>query len=457
MLEALSEGILHHRLLKFIVVALSVFEFGLLELGPCFASDTDARVTLLKQIRAQAKKCKDNEKASEALPLFFCVVSLGEQIYGPADAKLEPDLEDLAWSCRQIPGQFYTSEIYASRHFLISTYNELKGTYTNPGQEASDLEYLADNYMQEDNLPCATRLYADSVAFSQTAEPKDSLNLLAQISKLAWSRRKQFDNDRADEAFAKLVAKVEQQFGKRPIGASKHVSDGIKYSKNAVFDLAEDSYQRALNEDIKAIGPESAWAGVDCLSIAQQALFLHKMEKADNMARRAHAILKVACARKSGGENDTGLVLPLKELALAYQMCGENSLAELAWQRCVSLGGPSEDSCLRGQADFLCAIGQPAKAASVLEQLLVNYEKRESPLRPIVMRALANAYVAANNLNRAEEICKQIVASAEKEKQSAVLMIALAEYSKVLVRMDRMDEAAQVQARYDNLLKSGKR
>lgn len=448
--QARSEEVLRSRLLQFIFVALSVS--AVICGSSCFASDSDARVRLLQEIREQAKKFKDNEKAAEAVPLFRCAVSLVEQIYGPTDSRLESDLEDLSWSYRQDLAQFDTSEIYASRQFLLSTYNGLKGSYMNPAQEARDLELIADNYMLEGNLSCATRLYGDCVALSETANPSDSPDLLAQLSKLAWSLRKQFDNDRADATVAKLVLKIEQTFGKRPIGAAKQADEGSKHSNNGLFDLAEGSYQRALNEDIKAIGPESAWAGMDCLAIAQQALFQDKTQKANSSARRAHAIFTVACAGKSAGDS----VLPLKELARAYQECGENHLAELAWQRCVSVEGPSKDSCLRGQADFFSAIGQPTKAASILEELIARYDKRsgKSPLRSSVMRALSNAYVAANNFTRAEEICKQSVANAETEKDSSTLLLALDGYSKLLKRMDRMDEAAKIQARYDELLKS---
>ncbi len=428
---------------------------GLLVASPA-ANAEDARVKLLQDIRAQAKVLKDNDKPEDAAPLFLCAVRLDEQLYGPTDARLEPDLEDLAWSYRQTIWQFNTSEIYATRQFLLSAYNALGPNDSDPGQRARDLEGIADNYLHEGNLSCAAQLYGRSVALSEKADSKNAPDLLAQMSKHTWSLRKQYDHENADRVLTKLVAKVEQMFGKQPSSSAVFSTEGSSEMKNELYDEAEASFTKALNADMKALGAENAWAGIDCLQIAQQLLLQDKEQRADQIAGRAHATLMLAGYEKP---NVMGSVMARKQLARAYEKCGEDGLAEEAWTKCVSVASKSEtdmlDSCLRGQANYYSSKGDYLRAAEILEKVLANYEKQNNKpsLRSSVMRDLAKAYDSAQNVKRAEDVYSRLIEDGEKDKQRTSLMIALHDYSKFLKRSKRLAEAEHIDAKYEELLK----
>lgn len=417
----------------------------------------EARVKLLEDTRAQAKALKDNDKAAEAVPLYLSAVRLGEQIYGPTDERLVPDLEELAWCHRQSVGGFETGEIYENRQFLISSYNSMKDE-VDAGQKARDLEFIADSYLDEGILDCATKVYEQCVDLSESTDLKHAPDVLTQMSKLTWVRRKQYDHEKADSAESRLVQKVEQTFEKRPEASAKIIAQAKKHRESQLYDLSQKCYESALKKDISTLGLESPWVGVDCLLIAEQAFVQDQMQKAKNMVKRSQAVLRVAGHSKPNvmGEN----VIPYMELARSYEAAGDKRLAERTWQQCVELaaGGNLLESCMESQAKFYSSIGKHAKAESLLQELLAVYNAKEkkSPAIPSVMHELAKEYEYSKKLKKAEEIYKQLIEEGEKKKDSSWPIISMGDYAVLLKRMGRMSEAADLEARRTKLLNRNK-
>ncbi len=285
----------------------------------------------------------------------------------------------------------------------------------------------------------------------------ESLEAVNNLNNLALLHGSQGRYEEAEALYKEALALSEKTLGpNHPIVVTILNSLATLYRNQGQYAKAEVLYQQALALSEKTLGSDDTAAVTILNSLG--ILYRNQMryEEAEALFQRALALSEKSPAL------DSITVSTLNSLATLYRNQGQYAKAEALYQQALALSektlGPNHPIVVPiflNLARIYQEQKQHTKAEALYKEALALSEKVLGPDHPTVVTilfTLARMYRNQERFAEAEALYQQALALSEKKLEPRTTIRILKEYTALLRKMDRAEEAAVLNKRLKALM-----
>jgi len=441
------------RVVFVIVLALAVGNVA--TAGAAFAQADEE----VEGLNRQAAQLYQTRKYDEAMPIAEKALALGEQRFGPDDARLGELLNNVALIHRA-QSRLAEAEPFHKRALAVQE-RVLGADHASVGKTLID---LAELYAIQKRFAEAEETYKRSLGIMEKALGPGHTDVVPALNGLAIVYRVQRRFEEAEPLYQRALAIMEQAKGADHADVAATLDRlAALYEARGRFVDAEPLYQRSLAIKERALGPEDADVATTLDKLASAHRMQGRYAEAEPLYKRSIAIkekvlgpdhLQVAVAlnelarlhetrqqyaeaaplykrtvailEQVRGPDHRDVSAVLNRLAMVYQMQKQYAEAEPLYKRGLAIAektlGP-DDLEVRNWLDRLASLYDAQRRHAEIEPLyqraLAIIEKARGPDHPDLLSSLNNLaflYQQQRRYADAEPLLKRTVAIVEKQR-----------------------------------------
>ncbi len=392
----------------------------------------------------------DQGKNARAAPLFERALSIREREPGLEDPDVAMTLANLA-SLHRAQGEYGIAQRLAERSLSIRE----RTLGTEHPDFAKSLNNLASLYWAQGEYGEAEPLLKRSLQIKESVLGPDHPSVATSLKNLGGLYRDQGEYAQAEPLLLRSLSIREQALGaEHPDFAGSLYDLALLYRKQARYATARSLYERSLRILETALGPDHP-------SVASTLNSLGVLDQAQGEYAQAQPLLERALSiwEKALGEHHPKIATGLGNLSRLYREQGEHPEARRLLKRSLAIREQAlgedhpgvawslNDLARSYQAQGEYAQAQPLyeRSLSIREQALgVDHPDVGTSLNDLAFLAQARGEYrqAVPFYQRSISVLKQALGADHPH-----LAIVFANYSRVLQKLDRREEAAEAKAR----------
>ncbi len=373
----------------------------------------------VEALQRQIGQLYQSGKHSEAMAIAQQALALGEQRFGPDDARLGTLLNNIA-TLHRVQRQYAEAEPFYQRALAIQE-KALGTDHATVGKAVGELAHL---YSLQRRYAEAEPLFERSLAIMEKTLGPDHPDTAVTLERWAVLHDVRGRYAQAEPLYQRVLAIREKTSG------ADHVDVAVVLDKLAStyrvqgrYAEAEPLYKRSIAIKEKALGPDHPQLATVLNELARLHELQRQYAEAEPLYRRVLAITE-----KARGPDHPDVSAALYKLAMTHQMQNQYAEAEPLFKRALAITekaqGPDHPD-VRGWLDRLASLYEAQRRYPEVEPLylraLAIMEKARGPDHPDLQGPLNNLaflYQQQRRFADAEPLLKRSLAIAEKQRGS---------------------------------------
>jgi tetratricopeptide (TPR) repeat protein/CHAT domain-containing protein len=371
----------------------------------------------LEALQRQIAQLYQSGNYSEAMSIAQQALTLGEQRFGPDDARLGTLLNNVA-TLNKVQRRYAEAEPFYQRALAIQE-KALGSEHASVGKTLSELAHL---YALQRRYAEAEPLFERSLAITEATLGADHPDLVATLDRLALLHEVRGRYAQAEPLYQRVLAIREKTLGADHADVAVTLDKlALTYRMQGRYAEAGPLYKRSIAIKEKALGPDSPQIAVVLNELARLHELQQQYAEAEPLYLRALAITE-----KVRGPEHPDVAAALYKVAITYQMQNRYADAEPLYKRALAITeatlGPDHPD-VRGWLDRLASLYEAQRRYAEVEPLyqraLAIMEKARGPDHPDLLSPINNLaflYQQQHRFDEAEVLLKRSLAIAEKQR-----------------------------------------